>query len=183
MKITKLLLLSSAIAASSSVMALPLITGDIIFAGEYQTDNSDLTLATKFTGFSNVQVLGSSTGSYSPVPANYSPVTYNTFTFDPVGTSLPVVPLWTFTAGGVTYSFDLTSLAIDTRSASGIHLLGTGIAKIDGYENTTGTWDLAIGTVGEFHFSAGNAVPDGGMTAVLLGSGIIGLGLLRRRTE
>jgi len=183
----KTLILASAIATGSSAMALPIINGDIIFAGEYQTDNSNLLDATKFTSFNNVQVLGTSTGSYAPVPENFGAaagesVTYNTFTFDPVGTSLPMSPLWTFDAGGVTYSFALTSLAIDSRSATGIHLIGSGLAHIDGFEDTPGNWDLSIGSVGRFHFSAGNSVPDGGATAVLLGAGIIGLGILRRRT-
>jgi hypothetical protein len=183
----KTLIIASAVASASSAMALPIINGDIIFAGEYQTDNSSLLDATKFTAFNNVQVLGASTGSYAPVPANYGAgagesVTYNTFTFDPVGASLPINPLWTFETGGVTYSFALTSLAVDTRTATGIHLIGSGLAHVDGFDDTPGSWDLSIGTVGKFHFSAGNAVPDGGATAVFLGAGIIGLGLLRRRT-
>jgi len=182
MKLLKTITLLGVMAAGSSAMALPIINGDIIFAGTYATDNPDLLVATKFTSFSNVQTIGTSTGSYSAVPANFSPVTYNAFTFDPVTTSLPMMPLWTFTIGSVTYSFDLTSLAIDTRSSTGIHLTGSGVAHITDFEDTEGLWDLSIGSVGRFHFSAGTEVPDGGATAILIGTGFLALGFLRRKS-
>jgi hypothetical protein len=183
----KTLSLIGALAFVGSASALPIIQGEIIFAGTYATDNSNLALATKFTSFSNVQTIGTSSGSYAGVPANFSPVTYNTFTFDPVAASLPIVPLWTLTVGSgptaVTYSFDLTSLTIDTRSSTGIHLVGSGIAHVTGYEDTPGNWDLSIGTVGRFHFSAGTEVPDGGVTAILMGTGLLAVGLLRRKVS
>jgi hypothetical protein len=178
-----LALLGAVIATGATVVATP-ITGGITFEGNLVTDNADFLLATKFTAFNNVQTQGTGTGDYTGIPDNV-PATYNPFTFTGPGTLSELNPpsLWTFTYLGVNYSFDLISVAIGSRDASGIHLIGSGVAHIDGFDATEGSWDLAAGSANQFHFSAGNDVPDGGATAILMGVGLLGVGALRRKNS
>src|SRR4051812_3012351 len=166
MKASTLSLIGAAVLAGSSAMATSIpINGTIDFAGGFSladsanNPTSDFTVATKFSSFDNVHVDHNGTGAYLAVPALTTGVTYNGFTFDPINASTPLTPLWSFTLTGVTYSFDLTSFVVDTRSQTSIHLIGTGIAHIDNglgtFADTQGTWDLAAGDATTFHFSAG----------------------------
>lgn len=186
--IKTLLLVGSLAGAVSSAMAISVpINGSIDFAGDFTLADgagnatSNFLVATQFSDFIGEHVNVTHTGSYASVPTGTA-VTFTPFVFDPAGS---VTPLWTFTVGTTVYSFNLTSFFIDTRSSSSIHLIGNGTAFIDDgsgtYSPTDGLWDLSAGTSTTFHFSAGNTVPDGGATAMLLGVGLLGLGALRRK--
>jgi hypothetical protein len=177
-------------ALTGSVQAVP-IAGVISFSGSASTDNSNLATATKFLTFGTVTV-----GQEAGLSGDYAgtageAVTFTPFTFDPVGASLPVAPLWTFMSGGNTYSFTLESLNVDFVSPDFLSLSGFGTASITGKDDTVGLFLLSGQTFsGEanFTFSAsaevpapGTNVPDGGTTALLLGFSVLGFGFLRRK--
>jgi type 1 fimbria pilin len=182
-------------ALPGSVQAIPTsIAGVISFSGSASTDNSNLSTATKFLTFGTVTVgqAAGLSGDYAGTAG--AAVTFTPFTFDPVGASLPVAPLWTFMSGGNTYSFTLESLSVDFVSPRFLNLSGFGTASITGPGveklDTAGLWSLSGQTFGEasFTFSSstevpppGTNVPDGGTTAMLLGFSVLGFGFLRRK--
>ncbi|HVF34348.1 MAG TPA: hypothetical protein VND91_03385 [Candidatus Saccharimonadia bacterium] len=89
------------------------------------------------------------TGVYAVLNDNNVRANYNDFTFNPLPAG-GVVPLWTFTRGGVTYSFDLTAITAFTRAPDGlggiggIALFGTGTARITGFQPTPATWSFSV---------------------------------------
>ena len=103
---------------------------------------------------------------------------YQDFTFSPL--AAPVDPLWA--VGG--FEFALGAVSVDFQNATFIILSGTGIISGNGFDPTTGTWNLTGNNSGMlFNFSAGSlAVPEPGSLS-LLGLGLIGFAVLRRRTK
>jgi|SRR5438552_12890045 len=105
------------------------------------------------------------------------------------GLTSPNVPEWTFAVGGKTYSFDLLSLStavFANGKASGLTLMGDGVAHITGFEDTNAIFALeATGTHLTFAIlqPSNTAVPapDGGSTLVLLGVGLVAVEALRRK--
>lgn len=154
------------------------IVGSIEFGG-YGTVTTDSN--GNPTGFSSITAWtdpGTGTGDYYGI--GFTTVTFDTFDFsDP-----SVTPLWTFTIGSVTYSFDATSI-VNTSTGDFINLSGSGTASITGMDDTGGVWSIT-GTTGNdvsFTFGASTTVPDSGATLglTLLGVAGIGLGLAGRR--
>src|ERR1700674_4886546 len=96
----------SCVLFSEQAQAMP-ITGGISMAGGATFDTGDINTAEAFASFYSV-ITTVGTGSYATVPIA-TPVTMNPFSFDPFPGG-GVIPLWSFVAGGLTYSFDLTSL-------------------------------------------------------------------------
>ncbi len=148
------------------------ISGTISFSGGAQLDNSDLGLATQFVSIYGTEVVaGSQTGNYTGIlggtPAVFTPFNFAT---PPAG---GVIPLWTLTIGGVTYSFDATSVQIVTQNSDFLNIAGTGIAHITGMDDTVGTWSITdTGGGGTEYFTFGAAtqvpVPDESSTLALL---------------
>ncbi|HNZ76851.1 MAG TPA: VPDSG-CTERM sorting domain-containing protein [Verrucomicrobiota bacterium] len=162
------------------------ITGEINMAGSVTLDSSWLGTANGVTGFGPVVVGVAPTGDFAGTAG--ASVSWSTFSWNPPST--PVIPLWTFTSGPLTYSFDLLSLSVAQQDNSFLNLIGWGTLKITGFEDTVGTWSFTIPNAGggrhaNFDFTFANSqnavVPDGGMTAMLLGAALSGLALLRRK--
>jgi hypothetical protein len=127
-------------------------------------------------------------------------VTFTSFSFNnddangvaPAATLVaPVIPLWTFTYLGDTYSFDLTALTSGAVTGSGaltsMGFTGTGTAYINGV-GSAATWSLQGGGRNfQFTFSSStttaSGVPDGGATVALLGMGLVGIAALRRKLK
>jgi hypothetical protein len=122
--------------------------------------------------------MGVPTFGSSPPDLTQNPVTFDPFT-------VPIIPLWSFTYLGVTYSFDLLSGFISDRGTDTLTLEGTGLLMISGgfYDPTPASWILTANqAMGTFSFSSSNgALPDGGMTVVMLGLALCGIGMIRRK--
>jgi hypothetical protein len=186
MKTLKTIAVFVALSAAVSPVMATAINGAVSLSGTYTVDGTNFkpfnpitnpTGATAFTSFSSVEV-ESATGDYSGTVGQA--VTHNAFVFDPFLTA--ITPLWTFTMGGTTYSFNLNSLTIDYRAANSIVLSGLGEANITGFDTTPGDWTFTANSGGgTFSFSSTNTVPDGGATAMLMGVGLLGLGAIRRK--
>jgi len=117
-------------------------------------------------------------GSYSGVaPGTF--VDFNDFVFDPLTSG---TPLWTFDFGGSTYSFSMLSIFIDAQTSNIIALSGTGIASIDGFEDTHGEFSLTLNNNGEaFSFSSSASAVPVPAAVWLFGSGLLGLAGIARR--
>ena len=152
------------------------ITGSIQFVGG-ATLNGPIATATAYTAFFGPggtgtlpQVLGGSqSGDYAGVPTG-TLTTITPFSFNPSGA--PVMPLWTFTVGATTYSFDATSITVDFQSSAFLNIEGTGVAHITGFSDTPGTWsftDTGLGATPVFTFGgATTVVPEPSVTELAM---------------
>ena len=156
-----------------------LINGAITFAGGAVYDTMSLATATRVNSFSDVTVQ-SRDGDFSSVAVGTSVTMGSPWIFSP---STPTPGLWT--VGGFTY--DLASATVVFQSADFLSITGTGTISGNGFDPTPGVWNFTSQTPsanGIFSFSAGTSgqgVPDGGTTVALLGLGLAGVELIRRR--
>src|SRR6185295_3024255 len=105
----------------TTAQAIPSVSGSISFTGGSTVDSgTDLSTATAFTGYSSLQVLaGTAAGSYAPLNGggSFNGVSFSTFSFGGnVLSPNPLVHLWSVTDGATVYSFDATSVHIDTQN-------------------------------------------------------------------
>jgi hypothetical protein len=166
-------------------VALPQVTGSISFNGTPVFDNStDIGSATSFTALSNVVVVpNQQSGAYATIPNSYS-AAFTPFVFVPL--TVPVSPLWTLTYNNTTYSFFATTMTAVYDSDLQIwNIGGGGYASIDGFADTTGTWNLSAGQTGQsFYFgSASTAIPEPSAAALMLLSLSCALGWRRRARQ
>ncbi len=159
------------------------IDGDISFTGAYTIDNNiNLALATSFLTYNNVTVLPTQAhGSYAGTDG--VSVTFSPFTFAGPSPDSGVTPLWTFTIGATTFSFDATTITVPFANNNNLVVEGVGIAHITGFDDTPGFWNISANKAGNsFSFSSAAAAVGIPEPATL---GLTALGLttllLRRR--
>jgi PEP-CTERM motif-containing protein len=170
-------------------------TGSISFVGG-ATINNPIPGATTFTSFygpggtgTNPQVQGGQeTGAYAGVPGGTS-VAFTPFTFSPSLVPSPV-PLWSFTLGPTTYSFQITSVTTDTQNVypggfAFLNIGGVGTASITGYApDTAASWSITGTTANSASVTitignAVNGVPEPS-TVPLMVAGLLVCGLVFR---
>jgi hypothetical protein len=178
-------------AVAAPITQAAFISGTVDFTGTASINGTGPLNATAFTAFSGVAV-DVGTGAYSGAVG--AATTVHPFSFNP--SSAPIANLWSFTAGGNTYSFDLMNLVLDSQGppddAAGLGVIrvsGTGMAHITGYSDTPATFVLhASGGVADLELAFGASttafppgVPDTSNTLLLLAAGWGGLACFRRR--
>jgi hypothetical protein len=168
-----------------------LISGTISFDGVASTNTNDLANATSFTGYNLVAggpagvFDAGGTGTYALIPA-FTDGSYSNFTFASspnvaVGPT-SVIPLWTISAGGVTFSFDATAVTSVSQGQSFLNITGLGTATTNllGYTDTPGSFtitDTTSGTVITFGSTVTTPLPDSGATSMMIALGLAGLGM------
>jgi hypothetical protein len=192
MKRCKLVVLVLGIAVLATVKASATsITGSIQFGGTSSVTSSLSSIGAGYNSWGSagtdpVVLGGTQTGSYSGVNAGTS-ATWSPFSFNPPAAF--VTPLWNMFVEGRNYNFSATSINVLWTDGTLANLVGTGIAHITGYDDTDGSWTATATSQGCLSFSfvatpapgSDGSVPDGGTTALLLGAGLTGLALLRRK--
>lgn len=147
--------------------------------------NADWTTATSID-FINVFV-AAGTGDFSTT-AGASVTIQSPFVFDPADSGT-IDPFWTFTSGGLVYSFALETWTINQRESDFLDLSGHGTVTITGFTPTPFAWSLSLDeseiSVELAAVSMTNApkpVPEPG-TLALLGLGLAGMGFASRRRK
>jgi hypothetical protein len=172
------------------------ISGDITFAGGATLNNSSAASATEVLswtgpGGTGEPIVVSDSGSF----AGIAPGTAATFTAPWFFNSGSVASLWS--VGG--FTFDLTSSKIAYQGTTvqggttvgGVLVTGIGAVVGNGLSAEAMTWEFASGDPsagGVFSFQVADgttggssSVPDGGTTAMLLGLGVLGLGVVKKQ--
>jgi len=181
------------------------IVGGISFTGNVTLNTGDAGTATAVTGWTGVAGVGlpvvqSSSGNFmATAPAG----SMATFATPWVFNSTSDIPVF-WTVGGFTFDLQnshITAQNVTTGSGLNINegavtVTGAGFISGNGFDSTLGSWsfstqDPAVGTdtgtgAATFSFSASTgaippAVPDGGMTVMMLGAALTGLSLIKRK--
>jgi len=179
-----------ALGVGGIAQAVP-ISGDITFAGGVDLNTSSAGTATEVLhwtgpGGTGLPIIISDDGSFSGIAP---------------GTTAAFASPWFFNSGSVTalftvggFTYNLTSSKIVYQGGSPAGVLVDGIGTISGNGLTSETMDWSFSTsdpsalgvdaaIFSFQVAAGTTgtVPDGGTTAMMLGLGVLGLGLLKKQ--
>ena len=159
--------------------AIP-VSGNIGFSGGAQLDTGDVNSASEVLGWVTPTVLSGASGSFSGIVGGTPVAIASPWTFN----SAALAPFWS--VGG--FTFNLLSSTIALPSSPGfLNVLLTGSVSATGFDTTpfTGSFQIANpSSGGPDQFTARlsfASVPDGGTTVMLLGSALMGLGLLKRK--
>lgn len=185
MKIRKLVLALLVAGLAATGLATPQaqaggVNGVITFAGGAVYDTNSLATATRVNAFSDVTVSSRDGDFASSVTVGDNVTMASPYIFVP---STPTLALWS--VGG--FTFDLANSVVVLQNASFLLITGSGTISGNGFDATPGTWSFSSQSPaanGVFSFSAvssAQGVPEGGTTAALLGIGLIGVGVLRRK--
>lgn len=173
---------------SGIAQAVPIV-GDITFAGGVTLDSSSAGTATEVLswtgpGGTGMPIVISDSGSFSGIAAGSTA----DFTAPWFFNSGAVSSLWS--VGGFTFNLTSSKIAFQGGSPAGVVVDGIGAVMGNGLDPEAMTWEFATGDPsagGVFSFqvadgaTGSSSVPDGGTTAMLLGLGVLGLGLVKKQ--
>lgn len=163
------------------------ISGDITFPGGVTLDTDSAGTATEVTAWTGAGGVGSpvvisADGSFSGIAGG----TAASFTAPWFFNSGAVADLWS--VGGFTFDLTSSKIVFQGGNPAGVLVDGIGTVSGPGLSSTPMDWSFSVsdpsasttyGAIFSFQ-AAGGSVPDGGTTAMLLGTGILGLGLLKK---
>lgn len=178
--------IATAVCGLAGVARAVPIVGDITFAGGVTLNTSSAGTATEVLswtgpGGTGMPIVISDDGSFSGIAGGTTGTFASPWSFD----SGPLNGLWSIDG----FTFDLTSSHIVYQGGNPAGVLVDGIGVISGNGYTAEAMDFSFSTsdpsaagIFSFQVAAGTtgSVPDGGTTAMLLGMGILGLGLLKK---
>jgi len=184
-RIILLLCLSVFLAWGATAHATP-IAGDIAFGsfGQYDlTGGTDLATNTGFDFINaNNAVVSAASGDFATfAPPAVTYVQFYDFSFAPI---TPGTVLWSFSDGMNTYSLTMQSGSIEAgRTATNVTIKGTAIISgLPGFESTEGTFIFQASNSGSsFSFDSNAKTVPEPATLLLLGTGLVGAALYRRR--
>ena len=167
---------------ANTAFALPFVTGGVTLGGTVPVawtpeDNSGNQVAipdATFIDFSNNTASITGTGSFSAlVFPDVASLKDFSLTVPPTITSW-----WEVEKDGITYSFDLVSVAFDG-------LTGNGWLNVTGYDPTPAAWTFSGDSSGSttFGFSATNSPVPEPATMLLFGAGLAGLAGIQRKRK
>ena len=178
------LLTVSAFSQTNASPAVP-ITGSASFFGSASASGPSGGGLTNIN-YSNNWIFLTGIGLFAGLPQ--TPATFNNFSFtgDGIGVSLsaPIFPLWSFTTGGNTYSFDLLSLSSGHTEAGAMAFTGAGTlhTTVPGFDPTPASFAMN-GTGNNFQYTlsfvTNTAIPEPS-SIVLAGFGLALCGAVAR---
>lgn len=186
-KTIKLAFASAAVFAAIQASQAAPIVGYIGFHGEVTLDAGSVNTATEATAWNSV-VVGGADGSFASTVNVGDAVTMSSsgWFFNSVGGGGIIQPFWS--VGGFTFTLATSTVVFDAFDFINVDITGTVSAA--GYDDTAFTGSFSSENPGaggnSFGMSASfgtplPSVPDGGMTVMLLGSALAGLGLMKKK--
>jgi hypothetical protein len=174
---------AAAVALTASLHATS-ISGSVGFGGTYVQVGGTAGLlgsATSMTINAPVAIL-SATGDLSGAT---TPSFIGSIGVNGNAPALVGAQLWSVIVGGKTFTFTVVSETETVPFSNQLNIVGTGTLDdgAGGFDATLGNFQLGFGANGDSFTwqSTANSVPDGGATAMLIGVGLSGLALVRRK--
>jgi hypothetical protein len=171
---------------ATAALAIPL-TGNITIGGQVTPDfnTHSVTFTDIGAGPENGFVNGGA-GDLTTLAPLTTPVIYTAFAYD--GSALPINPLWTDAASGLSFELVAVTSWSDDSVAGTVDSEGTGTMTAPGFDPTPFAWSFSVDSPqGVFSFSSTNVATPTPEPATLgvLGIGLLGLGFAayRRRRD
>ncbi|MES2466666.1 MAG: hypothetical protein V4675_05145 [Verrucomicrobiota bacterium] len=170
-------------AMSLSSSAFAVLVGEVnvgAFAGTAAIDFNANTVAFTPVAPANNSIVNFATGSFVGLLGNMA--TYSNFTYDPFAVTTGGPAIWRVDADTY-FVLNVITAVVEAPLIPSLNLDGNGTLFHNG-DSAFGLWSFSADRSGSaFSFSSTNAtpVPEGGSAVAMLGMGLIGLGMVRKK--